>query len=292
MSDRLTKLTLLVLLSGGFFLFLFSSPLVEAADLTRDTVRAWETYVQETERRMADELSSPTKFLALDFQNEQKARRERRELFAGEIPVTSTKTLDRKGHEIEIPDGMVHHWHGSVFIPHVTLDAVFARVVDPNIEDTRQEDVLDSSVLERSRGSLRLYLKLQRSRIITAVYNTEHLVYYHRRGPTEARSRSIATKIAELENPMADDEREKPEGHDRGFLWRMNSYWGYQQVAGGVIVECESLSLSRTIPPVLRQLIRPLINKVARESMTRTLESMRNRLSPVGCQVCPAADRI
>jgi len=34
-------------------------------------------------------------------------------------------------------------------------------------------------------------------------------------------------------------------GDDRGFLWRLNAYWRYEQVAGGVIAECESITLSR-----------------------------------------------
>jgi hypothetical protein len=83
--------------------------------------------------------------------------------------------------------------------------------------------------------------------------------------------------IAELER-FGNNEREKLEGHDRGFLWRMNSYWRYQQTDGGVIIECESMALSRSIPSLLASMIKPIINSVARESMERTLQSMRTRL--------------
>jgi hypothetical protein len=110
------------------------------------------------------------------------------------------------------------------------------------------------------------------------VYNTEHLVRYQRHGNGQASSSSIATKISELERLHGNAEREKPEGRDRGFLWRMNSYWRYQQVSGGVIVECESMTLSRSIPSLLEYMIRPIINSVARESMHRTLQSMRTRM--------------
>ncbi len=277
MAYRYYPLTLCILFIAAVLLMPCAA-LLQGADLRPETVKAWDFYVQLTERRIAEELSSPDKFLALDFQSEDKARRERRELFAGEIPVIQMRTYDAKGREIEIPDGIIHHWRGSVFIPGVALDSVFARVANPSIEDTRQEDVLDSAVIERTPGSLKLYLKLQRSKIITVVYNTEHRVYYQRRGADKAWSRSTATKIAELDNPESINEQEKPEGHDRGFLWRMNSYWRYQQVNGGVLVECESVTLSRTIPAVLKYFINPLINKVARESMERTLDSMRNRL--------------
>ncbi len=59
----------------------------------------------------------------------------------------------------------------------------------------------------------------------------------------------------------------------------MNSYWRYEQVDGGVLVECESLTLSRSIPAALLYIVRPLIKSVARESMQRTLRSMRTRMT-------------
>ena len=110
------------------------------------------------------------------------------------------------------------------------------------------------------------------------MYNTEHLVQYKWDGTDRASSRSIASKIAEIERLAGNREKEKPEGHDRGFLWKMNSYWRYQQVEGGVIVELESMTLSRSIPSLLQAIARPIINSIARESMERTLQSMRTRL--------------
>jgi hypothetical protein len=274
-SYRTTLLTLLSLI----IVFVPGTALLEAADLSPDTVKAWNAYVKATERRIAGELSSQDKFLALEFQPEDKAEGEFSRLFMGEIPITEVESFDANGRKIDIPDGMVHHWRGSVFIANVSLDAVYARVANPSIEDTKQDDVLDSAVMERTPESLELYLKLQRSKIITVVYNTVHQVQFQRPNKDRAWSKSTATKIAEIENPQSVNEREKPEGHDRGILWRMNSYWRYRQVRGGVIVECESMTLSRSIPAVIRYFVNPLINKVARESMYRTLDSMRNRLT-------------
>jgi hypothetical protein len=88
----------------------------------------------------------------------------------------------------------------------------------------------------------------------------------------------VSTKIAELENAGTPGEREKPVGHDRGFMWRLNSYWRYEEVPGGVVIELESLTLSRDIPFLIRLIAKPIINSIARESMTRTLESTGNRL--------------
>jgi hypothetical protein len=258
-------------------LFLFATASVYAADLQPDTLKAWCASVETTERRIAKELSSSSGFLALDFQDPVRAARERKAVLAGKIPTKQVST-DPKGESIQVPDGMIHHWRGSAFIPGVTLNFVLSRINNPTAEDTKQEDVLDSRVLERTPEQLRLYLKLQRSSIVTVAYNTEHLVQYKRNGTDRASSRSIATKIAEIERLSGNREKEKPEGHDRGFLWKMNSYWRYQQVDGGVIVELESMTLSRSIPRLLESIARPIINSIARESMERTLQSMRERL--------------
>jgi len=59
----------------------------------------------------------------------------------------------------------------------------------------------------------------------------------------------------------------------------LNSYWRYQQVDGGVLVECESLTLSRGVPAILAPFVKPIISGVARESMKRTLTSMRDRFA-------------
>jgi putative flippase GtrA len=250
----------------------------QAADLKPETIQAWRTNVEKVEHRVASELCSDKGYLAFDFQDARMAEAERRKTLSGEIPVRQVSGNDN-GKKVQVPNGMIHHWMGYVFIPGATLDTVLSRVANPRLEDTKQEDVLDSRVLENGPGQLRLYLKLQRSKIVTVVYNTEHLVRYHRYGEDRASSSSVATKIAEIEKTGDGREQEKPEGHDHGFLWRMNSYWRYEEVKGGVIVQCESLTLSRSIPAFLEYMIRPLINRVARESMRRTLEAMRARLA-------------
>ena len=259
------------------FLPSFFCSKVVAAELRPETIRAWTAYAGATEERISRELADDGGFLALDFQR-QTAAAEKRSMLSGGIPVSPMKTLGSSGAEIGIPSGMIHHWRGSVFIPGSDLEDILRRVENPTAENTKQEDVLASKILDRGPDFLKLYLKLQRSKIVTVVYNTEHLVRYSLQGTDRAWSSSVATKIAELEKPNTIEEREKPEGHDRGFLWRLNSYWRYEQINGGVIVECESISLSRTIPAPLAFFVRPLIDRVAKESMHRTLESLRNRI--------------
>ena len=249
-----------------------------AVTLQSHTVRDWTTYVEATERRIAQELESGSGFLVLDFQSFAGANQELRTIAAGGIPVAPMATFDSWGRGIAVDGGAIHHWRGCVMVPGVDLGEVLSRIANPGPLDERQEDVLDSAVLGRGPDWLKIYLKLQRSKIVTVVYNTEHLVSYRRHNRARASSRSEALKIAELEFPNSGREKEKPQGSDHGFLWRLNSYWRYRQVDGGVLIECESVSLSRSVPAVLEFLIRPIINRMARQSMQRTLAGLRDRL--------------
>ena len=172
---------------------------LEASQLRPETINAWNRYAEATERRIERELESKQGFLALDYQPAALAAAEKRALAAGEVPVTKMQTSDGSGEVIQVPYGMIHHWRGSVFIPGVDINFVLARIANPSLEDTRQEDVLDSRVLGRGPDSLTLFLKLRRVKFVTVVYNTEHAVRYGWHGRAQASSRSVATRIAEVD---------------------------------------------------------------------------------------------
>jgi hypothetical protein len=247
-----------------------------AASLRPETIAGWNAYVLATEARISRELASANGFLAGDFSPATPL--DRRAILGGQFGVMKTTTAGQDG-PIDVPEGMVHHWRGIVFIPGASLEEILARVADPRTEDAAQEDVIAARVIDRGPGSLRLFLRLQRSQLVTVVYNTEHAVRYTRRGGTRASSRSVATRIAEVAEPATPYEWERPPGNDRGFLWRLNSYWRYEQVAGGVLVECESISLSRSVPALVRSAAGAVIDQVARGSMERTLAARRARFT-------------
>jgi hypothetical protein len=255
-----------LLLTGG---------VLAAAELTPELLQGWASYIKATEQRIAAELHAARGFLVLDFQPDKEAALERRAVLAGEISIKKMLSYDPSGKKMVLAGGIAHHWRGSVFIPGAKLEDILYRILNPTAADMEQEDVLKWRVLERGQDSLKIFLKLQRSKFVTVVYNTEHEVKVQRYGKDRASSTSVATRIAELDSPNSSREREKPAGQDNGFLWRMNSYWRYEQVAGGVIVELESVTLSRSVPFLFNLLIHPMIESTARESVERTLASMR-----------------
>jgi len=256
-------------------LWICSPGRVEAAELQRETLDAWDRYILATERRIEVELGSGDRFLAQDFDRDAESLRTA--ALAGEIPIAGMQTRTSVGADIEVPGGIIHHWRGAIFIPSVTLDALLRRLKAPIRQEDLQDDVLASRSWERG-GRAYVSLKLRRRKFVTVYYDTEHIVEYARHGHGRASSRSVATRIAELDDVGSAREREKPPGHDRGFLWRLNSYWRYEASDGGVIVECESVSLSRDVPSAVRWMVGPMIESAARESMERTLRSMRTRV--------------
>ena len=150
---------------------------------------------------------------------------------------------------------------------------------EPQTDKHKQEDVLSSRVVSRDGDSQKVFLRLRRTKFVTVVYDTEYDVDYRRLAPDRALSNSISTKVVEIENAGTPRERALPEGNDHGYMWRLNSYWRYKQIDDGVLVEIESLTLSRNLPAIIGPLIRPIVTSTARESMTRTLASVRARFA-------------
>jgi hypothetical protein len=174
-----------------------------------------------------------------------------------------------------------------VFLAGVALDALLTRLHQPDEHGPHQEDVLALRVLAREPGALRLFIRMQRQSIVAVTYDTEHAVTFARQGPDRASSRSVSTRIVEIDAAGTADERPRPEGTDRGYLWRMNAYWRYTETPAGVLVELESLTLSRGIPFGLGPVVRPVVNRIARESVRRTLGALRRTHAAAGGAACP-----
>ena len=251
---------------------------VGAAELKQETLAAWHRYTEATEGRIARELEHGERFLVLDFQPD--AQQTRRELLAGRPLVARMETRDANGDAIKVPKGRIHHWRGAILVPNADVDHVVDGLQFAIPPHELQNDVLDSRVLWRAGDTLGLFLKLSRQAVVTGHYNTEHEVEYVRPGGARAWSRSRATRIAELAHFGTPAEREKPVGNDRGFLWRLNVYWRYEQVAGGVLMESEVVTLSRSVPLLMRWMVAPIVTRESRAALVDMLQAMRIKLDP------------
>ena len=255
-----------------------SAAAVGAAELGKETLAAWDRYVAATERRIAAEIEDGDRFLVVDFLPD--AQRTRAALLAGEPIIDRMETRDARGEKIDVPKGRIHHWRGAILVPDADVEHVVDSLQHTIPPEELQSDVVESRVLWREGNRLRTFLKLNRRSVVAMHYNTEHAVEYVRPGGGRAWSRSRSLRIAELEDFGSPEEREKPVGDDRGFLWRLNVYWRYQEVAEGVLMECEIVSLSRSIPFLMRWMVAPIVNREGRAAMLDMLQAMRTKLDP------------
>ena len=251
----------------------------EEATLKAKTAADFAKYVSVVEARRARDITSNEPFLDIERQPPAQLAKTIAALKRGEVIVTRGAARDASSNEVSVSGGLINHWRGTVFVPNVKLDAMLKVLQEPQSDKHKQEDVLSSRVVSRDGDTQKVFLRLRRTKFVTVVYDTEYDVEYRRLGTDRAWSNSISTKVVEIENAGTPQERALPEGNDSGYMWRLNSYWRYKQLDDGVLVEIESLTLSRSLPMLVGPLIRPIVTSTARESMTRTLSSVRARFS-------------
>lgn len=248
---------------------------VAFAELTPAAIAAWQQYERQVDDRYGRAAAANPFFI----EDAYKSAAWRQQVMAGQVSMLRIDSLTPGGSEPSVPDGRIHHWVGAVFIPGASLDQVLRRLKDrAGSESQSYDDVVASKLIARDGDRLRVYMKLRRESVITVTYNTEHAVEYKQLGTARASSRSVATKIAELTDAGTPQEQEKPQGNDHGFLWKLNAYWRYEQVDGGVLIECESVSLSRSVPMLLKPFVTGTVERIARESLQKTLTSLRAEL--------------
>jgi hypothetical protein len=243
---------------------------ITTVELEPHTVEAFDRYVRLAETRL-DRQAHSAGFLWVDGASGRKMRVQRGEAIAE--PQAGTG-------DIEIPDGSIHEWTGAVFIPGATLAKTLALVQDyDNHKAIYKPEVQDSKLVQRTGDEFQVYLRLLKKQLITVVLNTDHDVRYFPLGAARCYSQSHSTRIAEVDNPGEPDEREMEPGHDHGFLWRLNSYWRFEERDGGVYVECEAISLTRSVPVGLGWLVNPIVRTLPRESLENSLRTLRQALA-------------
>ena len=244
-------------------------------------LRMWDQYVALTELRIESELDEGSKFLLLDFLDPSDRARCDERIRKGEICILERKTRSEEGKPIEAPGALIHHWYGVISLPGVDLDSVLSWVKTYEGREKFYPDVEASRLIERSGETYRIFLRLKRSKVQTVHYNTEHEVAYRSHGEKRASSRSVATRIRQIDEAGSARERELPPDGDSGYLYRLQSYWRFEERDGATFVECESVSLSRDLPLGVEVLVRRIINSVPRESLENALRPIRDHVKPI-----------
>ena len=256
-----------------------AAPFLAAAELKSATVAAFDRYVRATEARMSPELQDESRFLHVDGLPEAERRHHAAELAAGRLVIERLQSRE-DGKEIDVPDGLIHHWVGVIFVPRGTAAAAVALLQDYNRHADIFKPAIDRSrVLEHEGDRYRVFMRFFMKKVVSVTIDSEHEARFTRASPSRAYSRVVSTRVQEVEHAGTPQEHQLPIGNDGGYLWRINSYWRFLERDGGVYVQCESITLSRDIPFGLHWIVGPFVTSIPRESLTFTLETVRRVLA-------------
>jgi hypothetical protein len=165
-------------------------------------------------------------------------------------------------------------------VPQATGEDILALLTDyDHLSRYYSPQVVLAKALSNNGHRATLSMRFKQHRAITVVLDAEFeshsgLIDRGRRGYSFSRS----MHIWQVDHAGSDQERRRAEGEDDGFLWRLNSYWSFEQTGRGLRVQCEAVSLTRDVPVGLGWLIVPIIQTLPRESLEFTLSATRTAL--------------
>jgi hypothetical protein len=280
-EPELNKLQLKVMSSrqkSGFLKIFFllgvlvfsAAPTCAIAEPTAEAITAFNAYVKAVESRLALQHQSRDGFLSPPLTAQSEERLRQGELIIEPItPVTGSA----------LPGALLHDWRGTAFAPGATA-ADFERLMK-NINAYPQyfsPQVLQAKLLSQQGDRQQAFMRVRQHHVITVVMDTTYDITFGRLDAQHGYSLSRSTKISEVDSPGTARERAVPAGEEHGFLWRQNTYWTYVEGDGGLYMQIESVSLSRSVPNGLGWIVQPFIEKIPRESLEFTLRSACNAL--------------
>ena len=226
--------------------------------------------VREAEAAMEQTLHAGGTFLWSDLVSERTQQVQEGQVvaqfWAGQAP-------------LKVPSGLIHDWIGAALIPDATVEDTLALIQDyDNHKNIYKPEVIASRLISHHDNDFQIYLRLLKKKIMTVVLDTDHRVQYRSVGRARWVCRSYTTRIAEVENTGKPNENVLPPDTGHGFLWRLYSYWRFQERDGGVYLECRAISLTRDVPLGLGWIIEPIIQKLPKESLIHTLDCTRQAL--------------
>jgi hypothetical protein len=262
---------------------------LRAIELQPSTVNAWDDYIRATALHMQARLDGRQPFLWIDDAPGQRARLRRGEVLVAPAAGSGTVT---------VPGGLIHHWVGAVFIPHATLDDLFAVVHDyDRFRQFYQPVVADSKVLACT-GTQQRFSMVWQHRIlfvnaaVQGQYEARDTLLDAQRGYNIANT----TQVREFEDYGQAGEHLLPPGVGNGFIWKLHSIARYEERDGGVYLELEAIALTRDIPSSLRWMVGPVVRRLSMNSLATTLRQTRDAVKslprpPARVTSCAGAGR-
>jgi hypothetical protein len=228
---------------------------------------AFNTYCAAVESRLVYQHHSTTAFLAAV---------DGHRLYPGELIL---EHVTEPNQTLTFPGALLHHWRGTAFAPGAKA-ADFERLMRDFNSFTQHfsPEVVQASVLSHRGDHIQAAMRIRQHHIITVVMDTTYDIDFHPVEMGHGYSISHSTRITEVTSPGTKAERSLTASEEHGFLWRLNTYWSYEERDSGLCLQIEAVSLSRSIPNGLGWAIAPYVESIPRESLEFTLHSAINAL--------------
>lgn len=231
------------------------------------TVVEFDQYAAKIEQQFSARWHGDRPFLSIDDK-----RSDHDQVLRGDL-------LIRPGtpdNPVAISNGLIHDWVGAVFIPNTSVAKVLAVLQDFDRHSKIYPEIISSHLIRREGNDLWGYWRVERKdQLVPVVLEMNDEAHYQEVAPGKWVCRAYAKDISEVENPGSSREKKWPPGQGSGFLWRLYAYWSIEASSDGVLAECRTLSLSRSIPVALAWAIKPFVQTLPRESLASTLRNTR-----------------
>lgn len=234
------------------------------AEPSSAAVVGFDAYASKVEARLGQQHESASGFIA-----GLEAAGARDRLRKGELIVESKAPAGQGG----LPGAMLHHWRGTAFAPgaraadfeHVMRD--FARY-----SQFYAPQVLRAAVIRQNGEHVQASMRVRQKHVIAVVMDMAYGITFIRVDARRGYSLSRSTRVSEIDAPGTNHERVLGPNEEHGFLWRLNTYWSYEERDGGLYLQVESVTLTRSIPTGLGWVVWPFVESVPRESLEFTLQ--------------------
>jgi hypothetical protein len=252
-----------------------AAPLRAHAQPSPAAASAFNAYVAEVESRLARQHSQQQTFLAPVASGPNGSAR----LRGGELIVQQLTPASGA----DLPHALLHHWRATAFVPGARatdLDRLLKNFgAYPQLFSPQ---VLQAKVIQkREQGSsafIAVSMRVRQQHVITVVMDSTYDVAFQNVDAQRGYSISRSTRISEIASPGTGSEHVLNDRDEHGFLWRQHTYWTWEERDGGIYMQVESVSLSRSLPYGTGWAVRPFVESVPRESLQFTLRSVCNAL--------------
>lgn len=220
-----------------------AASIIPVSRLEPATVALFKDYTSKFEQRVSVPFTETGK-LWIDDDHSSK----RRDYDAGKPIVEARENAD-------IRNGSIHHYSGSIRVPGARIEQVRRVMQDySNYPTYFRPDVARGSGTVQSDSTpddehFKSSLFLTESTVwLDVAYDARYDTHYRRIDANRWTSHSTTDSIRELLDAKDLDGGYFPVGEDHGFLWRTSNYWFVRERDGGLDLQLDSMTLSRTTP--------------------------------------------